>query len=101
MPAGWGAVKVIINPGGCRPALPPALLASRDYLHTACRGSAPEAGSARLTRCLQGEEDHSRRLNFSLRFADRFPEMLERGEGIGSRICRGEPAWPFSIQLQS
>lgn len=96
-----GAVKIIINPGGCWPALFPALLASRDRCPPACRGSPSEARlcsgqggqrhrQQRLTRLpATGEEDHSKQLNFSLRFTDRFPEMRERGEGIGSKICRG------------
>lgn len=96
------AGKVIINPGGSWPALLPALLGSRARCPPACRGSpsrgpallrpgpaAPQAVSGSRGCLPGGERDRSKQLNFSLRFTDRFPEILERGEGIGSKICRG------------
>lgn len=86
------AGMVIINPGGSWPALLPALLGIKGSLPSCLPGLAlPRPGSAQRLTSLpaRGEENHSKHLNFSLQFTDRFLEMLKRGEGIGSKICRG------------
>lgn len=58
-------------------------------LSSAQAGAGGPTGSGSRGCLPGGEEDHSKQLNFSLQSTDRFPEMLERGEGIGSKICRG------------